>query len=306
MLYDSLHGKLLTLPDSVKVYPAHGAGSLCGRNISSETSSTIGRAAPVQLRAAADAARGIRPPGDDGSARGAGVLLARCALNRRGAGRLAESPPPPGAVARPRSRRRSRAGAILLDTPARRRVRRRARPGLAAHRSLGSVRVVGRHAAVAAGTRSCSWPRTPSDVAEARRAWRAWASRTSPGISRAACGRGRPPAGRSRAPSRSTWTSSASACARTRTSSSPTCGGPRSGTRATSRGAVSMPLHRLAELAAGARPDPAGRGDLRRRLPVVDRARAFSSASVSTASPTSSAAWPPGPTRSTRWKRSEP
>ncbi|HQQ77760.1 MAG TPA: MBL fold metallo-hydrolase, partial [Thermoanaerobaculia bacterium] len=41
-LYDSLHGKLLTLPDDVAVYPAHGAGSLCGRNISSETSSTIG------------------------------------------------------------------------------------------------------------------------------------------------------------------------------------------------------------------------------------------------------------------------
>jgi hydroxyacylglutathione hydrolase len=43
MLYDSLHQKLLTLPDSVEVYPAHGAGSLCGRNISSETSSTIGQ-----------------------------------------------------------------------------------------------------------------------------------------------------------------------------------------------------------------------------------------------------------------------
>src|SRR5262249_17486030 len=42
MLYDSLHHKLLTLPDSVKVYPAHGAGSMCGRNISKETSSTIG------------------------------------------------------------------------------------------------------------------------------------------------------------------------------------------------------------------------------------------------------------------------
>src|SRR5690349_2554004 len=38
-LYDSLHQKLLALPDSVAVYPAHGAGSLCGRNISSETSS---------------------------------------------------------------------------------------------------------------------------------------------------------------------------------------------------------------------------------------------------------------------------
>jgi len=42
MLYDSLHEKLLTLPDAVEVYPAHGAGSLCGRNISKETSSTIG------------------------------------------------------------------------------------------------------------------------------------------------------------------------------------------------------------------------------------------------------------------------
>src|ERR1043165_7717891 len=42
MLFDSLHQKLLALPDEVKVYPAHGAGSMCGRNISSETSSTIG------------------------------------------------------------------------------------------------------------------------------------------------------------------------------------------------------------------------------------------------------------------------
>jgi glyoxylase-like metal-dependent hydrolase (beta-lactamase superfamily II)/3-mercaptopyruvate sulfurtransferase SseA len=41
-LYASLHEKLLTLPDSVAVYPGHGAGSLCGKNISSETSSTIG------------------------------------------------------------------------------------------------------------------------------------------------------------------------------------------------------------------------------------------------------------------------
>ena len=42
MLYDSLYGKLLQLDDSVEVYPAHGAGSMCGRNISKETSSTIG------------------------------------------------------------------------------------------------------------------------------------------------------------------------------------------------------------------------------------------------------------------------
>jgi rhodanese-related sulfurtransferase len=42
LLYDSLHEKLLKLPDDVEVWPAHGAGSACGRNISKETSSTIG------------------------------------------------------------------------------------------------------------------------------------------------------------------------------------------------------------------------------------------------------------------------
>jgi len=42
LLYDSLHSKLLALSDSVLVYPAHGAGSLCGKNMRAERSSTIG------------------------------------------------------------------------------------------------------------------------------------------------------------------------------------------------------------------------------------------------------------------------
>ena len=42
LLYDSLHTKLMTLPNSVLVYPAHGAGSLCGKNMRAERSSTIG------------------------------------------------------------------------------------------------------------------------------------------------------------------------------------------------------------------------------------------------------------------------
>jgi hydroxyacylglutathione hydrolase len=42
LLYDSLHGKLARLPDATLVYPAHGAGSLCGKSLSSETVSTIG------------------------------------------------------------------------------------------------------------------------------------------------------------------------------------------------------------------------------------------------------------------------
>jgi hydroxyacylglutathione hydrolase len=41
-LYDSLHNQLMTLPDATRVYPAHGAGSACGKNLSTELWSTIG------------------------------------------------------------------------------------------------------------------------------------------------------------------------------------------------------------------------------------------------------------------------
>ncbi len=42
MMYESLHEKLMQLDDAVEVFPAHGAGSMCGKNLSTETSSTIG------------------------------------------------------------------------------------------------------------------------------------------------------------------------------------------------------------------------------------------------------------------------
>lgn len=41
-LYDSLHTKLMTLPDATRVYPAHGAGSACGKNLSTDLWSTMG------------------------------------------------------------------------------------------------------------------------------------------------------------------------------------------------------------------------------------------------------------------------
>jgi glyoxylase-like metal-dependent hydrolase (beta-lactamase superfamily II) len=52
-LYHSLRNKLMTLPDSVLVYPGHGAGSACGKNLSSQTWDTIGgqRASNYALRA---------------------------------------------------------------------------------------------------------------------------------------------------------------------------------------------------------------------------------------------------------------
>jgi hydroxyacylglutathione hydrolase len=52
-LFDSLRQKIMTLPDEVVVYPAHGAGSACGKNMSKETTSTIGiqKASNYALRA---------------------------------------------------------------------------------------------------------------------------------------------------------------------------------------------------------------------------------------------------------------
>lgn len=69
-LYDSLHNKILTLPDDVLVYPAHGAGSACGKNMSKETFDTLGHQKEVNyaLKAATkeqfikEVTDGILPP----------------------------------------------------------------------------------------------------------------------------------------------------------------------------------------------------------------------------------------------------
>ena len=57
-LYDSLHDRLMTLPDATRVFPAHGAGSSCGKNLSTELWSTIGeqKTSNYALRAADKAA----------------------------------------------------------------------------------------------------------------------------------------------------------------------------------------------------------------------------------------------------------
>lgn len=71
MLYDSLRSKILPLPDDVIVYPAHGAGSACGKNMSKETSDTLGHQKATNYALRADMTRdefikevteGILPP----------------------------------------------------------------------------------------------------------------------------------------------------------------------------------------------------------------------------------------------------
>jgi hydroxyacylglutathione hydrolase len=115
MLYDSLHEKLLRLPDSVAVYPAHGAGSLCGRNISSETSSTIGQQRrfnyALQPMAREEFVRMMTtdlpeaPPYFSRDVR----------LNREGPANLSELPDPP-ALPPDAVEAMRQAGAVILDT----------------------------------------------------------------------------------------------------------------------------------------------------------------------------------------------
>ncbi len=95
LLYDSLHEKLMTLPDAVVVYPAHGAGSLCGRAMRAERSSTIGTERltnyAVQIRSREEFVAQLtanlpaRPE----------YFLEDAEINRSGAATLTELPPVP-------------------------------------------------------------------------------------------------------------------------------------------------------------------------------------------------------------------
>jgi glyoxylase-like metal-dependent hydrolase (beta-lactamase superfamily II)/rhodanese-related sulfurtransferase len=93
LLYDSLHQKLLKLPDETLVYPAHGAGSLCGRNMRAERVSTIGTERltnyALQFKSKEEFVAALtqnlpaRPE----------YFLEDAEINRRGAAVLAELPP---------------------------------------------------------------------------------------------------------------------------------------------------------------------------------------------------------------------
>lgn len=57
LLYDSLRNKIMPLPDGVTVYPAHGAGSACGKNMSKETTDTLGHQKETNYALRADMTR---------------------------------------------------------------------------------------------------------------------------------------------------------------------------------------------------------------------------------------------------------
>ena len=115
LLYDSLHQKLLTLPDDTRVYPAHGAGSLCGRNISKDTWSTMGRertmnAALKPMTREAFIAEVTRDVPETPI-----YYLHSRDINKAGPKLDAERPMPPMVVPREAAARAGR-GATLIDT----------------------------------------------------------------------------------------------------------------------------------------------------------------------------------------------
>jgi rhodanese-related sulfurtransferase len=115
MLFDSLHNKLLPLGDDVEVYPAHGAGSLCGKQMRPERQSTIGKERALNYA--------LRPHTKDEFVRLLTADLPErpdyfaldAELNRAGAPAVAELPPlvylDAGEFAA-----RQQAGAVILDT----------------------------------------------------------------------------------------------------------------------------------------------------------------------------------------------
>ena len=113
MLFDSLHQKFLPLGDDVEVYPAHGAGSLCGKQMRPERQSTIGKERALNYA--------LRPQTKEEFVRlltaelpeRPGYFALDAELNRSGAPALSEMHAP---CLRPNMTRDSDGGAIVLDT----------------------------------------------------------------------------------------------------------------------------------------------------------------------------------------------
>jgi hydroxyacylglutathione hydrolase len=93
-LYDSLHDQILTLPDSTRVYPAHGAGSACGKNLSTDTWSTIGDQRETNYALLADSKETFFNLVTEGQPPAPGYFVYDALLNRKDRELLDESAPP--------------------------------------------------------------------------------------------------------------------------------------------------------------------------------------------------------------------
>ncbi|OBF27420.1 rhodanese-like domain-containing protein [Mycobacterium sp. ACS4331] len=113
-LYDSLHNKLMPLPDATRVYPAHGAGSACGKNLSTDLWSTIGeqKATNYALRAPDKAT--FMELVTEGQPPAPSYFVYDAILNRKDRGLLDENQLPT-AMSYEQVRDAMAAGAVLVD-----------------------------------------------------------------------------------------------------------------------------------------------------------------------------------------------
>src|SRR5437762_3368157 len=115
IMYESIREKLLTLPDDTEICPAHGAGSLCGRQMSSESSSTIGRQRESNYALLARTSEDFVHLLTDNLPARPEYFAQEVDLNRRGAAPLSELPSL-AALTAPEVLRLQKEGAVVVDT----------------------------------------------------------------------------------------------------------------------------------------------------------------------------------------------
>ena len=115
LMHRSIHQKLLPLPDDTEIFPAHGAGSLCGRQMSSESSSTIGKQRQSNYALLARTTEEFVHLLTDNLPARPEYFARDADLNRRGAAPLSDLLRLPALTA-PEVRRLQNEGAIVVDT----------------------------------------------------------------------------------------------------------------------------------------------------------------------------------------------
>jgi hydroxyacylglutathione hydrolase len=114
-LYYSLHDRLLQLPDATRVFPAHGAGSACGKQLSTETSSTIGEQRTTNYALAPMSEEDFVAAITEGQPVRPHYFEFDASRNRQVRALLDETEPPPELTLDEVLTRRDQ-GAVLLDT----------------------------------------------------------------------------------------------------------------------------------------------------------------------------------------------
>ena len=115
ILFRSIHEKLLTLPDDTVILPAHGAGSLCGRQMSAESSSTIGKQRQSNYALLAPTVEEFVHLLTDNLPSAPEYFAQDVDLNRKGAAHLSELPDL-AALAPAEVLRLTAEGAVIVDT----------------------------------------------------------------------------------------------------------------------------------------------------------------------------------------------